>query len=404
MSDTERKNKTDRISSGKDEFANLMEEFESGMSEISEGEKIEATILSREDDLFYLDLGGGFEGEILCEEFIDPESLLNGDKVDVYVQNKRGSFYKCSASRSKLSGNDPGDKNIKLDSLFQDGDRIRGKITGVNKGGFEVMVDGERGFCPFSQIEADYGEEPEILINKVFSFTIIEYDPESDKLVLGRRDIIQEEKNLNKVKLLGSLNTDTVYPGTVSSVKNYGAFIDIGGIEGLLHISEISNEKVADANDIYSEGDEVEVKIKDIDHEKQKISLSRKDLLADPWDEFKKKYSVGDKIEGVVSSLKPYGAFVDLSPGIRGLLHVSKLGDEKFHRHAKEVFKVGDKIEAWIDNVNEDDRKISLTRVEPGEDLSGQLEKLKNESDREEKASSGSAFGSLLDNALAGKK
>ncbi|MCK5005196.1 MAG: S1 RNA-binding domain-containing protein, partial [Candidatus Aminicenantes bacterium] len=229
MSDTERKNKTDRISSGKDEFANLMEEFESGMSEISEGEKIEATILSREDDLFYLDLGGGFEGEILCEEFIDPESLLNGDKVDVYVQNKRGSFYKCSATRSKLPGNDPGDKNIKLDSLFQDGDRIRGKITGVNKGGFEVMVDGERGFCPFSQIEADYGEEPEILINKVFSFTIIEYDPESDKLVLGRRDIIQEEKNLNKVKLLGSLNTDTVYPGTVSSVKNYGAFIDIGG-------------------------------------------------------------------------------------------------------------------------------------------------------------------------------
>lgn len=404
MSDTERKNKTERISSGKDEFANLMEEFESGMSEISEGEKIEATILSREDDLFYLDLGGGFEGEILCEEFIDPESLLNGDKVDVYIQNKRGSFYKCSASRSKLSGNDPEDKNIKLDSLFQDGDRIRGKITGVNKGGFEVMVDGERGFCPFSQIEADYGEEPEILINKVFSFTIIEYDPESDKLVLGRRDIIQEEKNLNKVKLLGSLNTDTVYPGTVSSVKNYGAFIDIGGIEGLLHISEISNEKVADANDVYSEGDEVEVKIKDIDYENQKISLSRKDLLEDPWDEFTKKYSGGDKIEGVVSSLKPYGAFIDLLPGIRGLLHVSKLGDEKFHRHAKEVFKVGDKIGVWIENVNETDKKIALTRVEPGEDISGQLEKLKNESDREEKASSGNAFGNLLDNALSDKK
>ncbi len=404
MSDTERKNKTERISSGKDEFANLMEEFESGMSEISEGEKIEATILSREDDLFYLDLGGGFEGEILCEEFIDPESLLNGDKVDVYIQNKRGSFYKCSASRSKLSGNDPGDKNIELDSLFQDGDRIRGKITGVNKGGFEVMVDGERGFCPFSQIEADYGEEPEILINKVFSFTIIEYDPESDKLVLGRRDIIQEEKNLNKVKFIGSLNTDTVYPGTVSSVKNYGAFIDIGGIEGLLHISEISNEKVEDANDIYSEGDEVEVKIKDIDHENQKISLSRKDLLEDPWDEFTKKYSGGDKIEGVVSALKPYGAFIDLLPGIRGLLHVSKLGDEKFHRHAKEVFKVGDKIEVWIENVNEADKKIALTRVEPGEDLSGQLAKLKSESDREEKASSESAFGDLLDNALADKK
>ncbi len=404
MSESKGKDETNVVSSNRDEFSNMMKEFESEVNEISEGEKIEATILSREDDLFYLDLGGGFEGEILCDEFIDPDSLLNGDKVDVYVQNKKGSFYKCSASRSKLTGNDPGDKGLRSDSLFQEGDRISGKISGVNKGGFEVVVDGERGFCPFSQIEADYGEEPEVLINKAYSFKIIEYDPESDKLVLGRRDIIEEEKNLNKVKLLGSLNTDAVYQGTVSSVKNYGAFIDIGGIEGLLHISEISNEKVADANDVYSEGDEVEVKIKDIDHEKQKISLSRKDLLEDPWDEFTKKYSVGDKLEAVVSALKPYGAFVDLLPGIRGLLHVSKLGDEKFHRHAKEVFKVGDRIEVWVESVNDIDKKIALTRVEPGEDLSGQLAKLKSESDREEKASSGNAFGDLLDSALSDKK
>lgn len=404
MSESEKKNTTDDSSSGNDEFANMMEEFESGITELSEGEKIEATILSREDDVFYLDLGGRYEGEILCEEFIDPESLLNGDKVDVYIQQKKRGFYKCSASRSSISGADPGEKNRELESVFQNSDSVIGRITGVNKGGFEVMVEGERGFCPFSQIESVHIEEPEKLVNKVMSFRIIEYDPESDKLVLGRRDIIEEEKNLKKVKLLVSLNTDKIYKGVVKSVKSYGAFLDIGGIEGLLHISEISNEKVEDAATIYSEGDEVEVKIKSIDHEGQKISLSRKELLGDPWDDFKTEYSIGDKIGGVVSSLKEYGAFIDLLPGIRGLLHVSKLGDEKFHRHSKEVFKVGDRVEVWIEKIDDPDKKVALTRIEPGVDLSGQLAKLKKESDREEKASSGNAFGQLIDSALSDKK
>ncbi|MEN8223238.1 MAG: S1 RNA-binding domain-containing protein [Acidobacteriota bacterium] len=404
MSEAYKEKKGGEKRKGKDDFENLMKEYESGVNEISEGEKIEATILSREDDLFYLDLGGRFEGEILCDEFIDPDSLLTGDKVDVYVSHKKGGFFRCSTSRKSVPGDDSGSTNQQLESVFRNGERIRGKVTGINKGGFEVMTEGERGFCPFSQVEADYSGEPEKLIDKVLAFRIIEYDPESDKLVLGRRDIIEEEKNIDRVKLLATLNAGMVKKGTVSSVKNYGAFIDIGGIEGLLHVSEISNEKIDDANSVYKEGDEVEVLIKSIDMEGQKLSLSRKELLGDPWDDFKSKYSGGDRIEGVVSSLKTYGAFLDLMPGIRGLLHISKVGDDKFHRHAKEVFRVGENVSLWIESINDTEKKIALTRVEPGVDLSVQMEKLKKESDKEEKASSGNAFGRLLDSALKEKK
>ena len=123
-----------------------------------------------------------------------------------------------------------------------------------------------------------------------------------------------------------------------------------------------------------------------------------------PWDAFKSKHSAGDRIEGIISSLKTYGAFIDIMPGIRGLLHISKVGDEKFHRHAKEVFKVGGNVKVWIENIDDSEKKIALTGVEPGVDLSIQMDKLKKESDKEEKASSGNAFGRLLDNALQDKK
>jgi len=402
MSEPE-KNKNSGSNDGKGEFESLLKEFDTAIAEIEEGKNVKATIISREDDIFYLDLGGTFEGEIQCEEFLDPDSLLAGDKVEVYVLNKRRGFYKCTTSRSFFPAGLVG-KNTSLESKIHSGDSVRGKITGVNKGGFEVAVEGEKGFCPFSQIDSGYSEEPDSLIDKVLSFRIIEFNPEEDKLVLGRREIIEEEKNLKKIKLFESLNKGDICKGVVSTVKNYGAFLDIGGIEGLLHVSEISNEKIDDATQALSEGDEFEVTIKDIDYGKQKISLSRKSLLEDPWKEFLKKFSEGDKVNGIVSTLKSYGAFIDLIPGVNGLLHVSKLGDDKFHNHSKEVLNVGDNIEVWIEKINKPDKKIALTKVEPGMDISVQLDRIKEESDKEEKASSGKAFGQLLDNALTGRK
>ncbi len=387
-----------------DEFESLLKEFDKGVVEIKEGENINATIISREDDIFYLDLGGTFEGDIPCEEFLDPDSLIAGDKVEVYVLNKRKGFYRCTTSRSSFPTDMVG-KNTEIESKIQSGDSVRGKITGVNKGGYEVLVEGEKGFCPFSQIESGYSEDPDFLVDKILSFKIIEFNPEEDKLVLGRREIIEEEKNSNKLKLIKSLNKGDVRKGVVSTVKNYGAFLDIGGIEGLLHISEISNEKLDDATQVLAEGDEIEVTIKDIDYENQKISLSRKSLLEDPWEKFLKKFSEGDKVNGTVATLKPYGAFIDIIPGVSGLLHVSKLGDDKFHRHSKEVFNVGDNVDVWIEKIDRSDKKIGLTKITPGIDLSEQLAKIKKESDMEEKASSESAFGQLLDNALSiGKK
>jgi len=388
----------------KDDFENLMKEYESEQSELNSGERIEATIISREDDVFYLDLGSRFEGEIKCDELIDPDSLMTGDKVDVFVAYKKGGFYRCSATRQAIPGDETVPGNSRLEDLYRSGEKVRGKITGVNKGGFEVVAEGERGFCPFSQAETEYAVDPDRLMDKVLSFRIIEFDPESDKLVLGRRDIIEEEKDAEKARLLGSLQNGMVLKGTVSTVKKYGAFIDIGGIEGLLHVSEISNEKTDDAASVFKDGDEVEVMIKNIDFESRKIALSRKELLGDPWEDFVGRYSIGDRVSGTVAVLKNYGAFIDLLPGIRGLLHISRVGDDKFHSHAKEVFKVGDKVDLWVENINETEKKIALTGVEPGMDLTDQMAKLKKESDKEEKASAGNAFGRLLDDALKDKK
>ncbi len=402
MSEFDKNNKSE-INYKEDEFKNMMDRFDDSMNVIEQGQKIEAVIISKGQDLFYLDLGGRFEGEIPIEEFIDPESIFVGDKVEVFVKGRKRSFYTCSANPVNLSSGQTLDKNNELDSAFENGDTVTGKVTGVNKGGLEILVSGRNGFCPFSQLEKGQSEDPDKMVNKVLQFKIIEYNEESDKLVLGRRDIIREEKYRKKIDLIQSLDKKAVYKGVVTNIKNYGVFVDIGGVEGLLHVSEISNEKVADASDVFKPGEEVDVTIKDVDIESMKISLTRKELLGDPWIEFTGKYSAGDKLTGTVSALRPYGAFIDLGSGIRGLLHVSKIGDNKFHKHAKEVFRDGDKVDVWIEKINEEEKKISLTKEEPKEDISGQLKKLKLESDKKERSSSGNAFGQLLDNALSGK-
>lgn len=402
MSDIIDKNYRNNTGENND-FKDLISEYEYDISDIKSGKKIEATILSIEQETIYLQLGGRLDGEIHINEFIDPESLMAGDKVDVYVKGQKKGLYICSASRERAP-EDGTDAFTELREAFEDEIPVIGRITGVNKGGFEVLISGSNGFCPFSQIEKNMSENPDSFINKVLKFKVIELDSESDKLVLSRRDLILLEKENRQIEIFDTLSKDKIYNGIVKTVKNYGAFIDIGGIEGLLHLSEISNEKTDDATQIFNPGDEIDVKIKEIDKVNRKIALSRKELLEDPWDGFLKKIKKGDKVPGIVITLKQYGAFVKLLPGIEGLLHISKLGTGKFHKHPKEVLKKGDEIKVWIDDIDMNNKKISLSMEEPKEDYSGELMKIKKETDNTEMDSARKKIGDLFDNALSSKK
>lgn len=402
MSDIIDKNHRNNTRENND-FKDLVSEYEYDNSDIKSGKKLEATIISIEQETIYLHLGGRLDGEIDINEFIDPESLLPGDKVDVYVKGQRKGLYICSTSRESAP-EDGTDAFTELREAFEEDIPVIGRITGVNKGGFEVLVSGSNGFCPFSQIEKDMSEDPDKFINKVFKFKVIELDSESDKLVLSRRDLILAERENTRSELFESLSKDKIYNGIVKTVKNYGAFIDIGGIEGLLHLSEISNDKMDDATRIFKPGDEVDVKIKEIDKINRKIALSRKELLEDPWEGSVKKIKKGDKISGIVMTLKQFGVFVKIFPGVEGLLHISKLGTGKFHKHPKEVLKKGDEIDVWIDEVDIHNKKISLTKEEPKEDHSSELVKIKKESDFTEKDSARKTMGDLFDKALSSKK
>jgi small subunit ribosomal protein S1 len=385
-----------------DSFKDLMEEFEGKISEIEINDKVTGIVLEKKGEYTFLDLGGRLDGRIKTEHIEVAGDFSVGDEIDVFVTGVREGFYSCSLNGAASTDQIPEDGDS---PGFETDSTVVGKITDHNKGGFEVNVGGTKCFSPFSKMDWGAGENPDEYVGKVLKFVVEEIDDEKSRYILSRREIIRIEKDKKKREFLNMLEEGKVYSGTVKSIMNYGAFVEVGEIEGLLHISDISHEKVKDINEVLKIDDEIEVVLKKNDRETGKISFSMKELTPEPWEEFAGKFSVGDKIEGTVETLKPYGAFVKVFPGVSGLLHISKLGTGKFHQHPKEVFRVGDKVNVWIDKISEEDKRISLTGESPETDYSNQIRKINEESENEGKNSSSSAFGKMLDNALnKGKK
>lgn len=380
-----------------DSFKDLMEEFEGKISEIEIDDKVKGIVLEQKGEFTFLDLGGRLDGRIKTEDIEAAGNVSIGDEMEVFVTGVREGFYSCS-----LNGTDSTDQiSSESDSPgFETDSTVTGKITGHNKGGFEVNVGGTSCFSPFSKMDRGAGENPDEYVGKVLRFVVEEVDDEKSRYILSRREIIRSEKDKKKRDFLNMLEEGRVYSGTVKSIMNYGAFVEVGEIEGLLHISDISHEKIKNIDEVLKVDDEIEVVLKKADRETGKVSFSMKELTPEPWLEFIDKYSIGDKIEGTVETLKPYGAFVKVFPGVSGLLHISKLGTGKFHKHPKEVFRVGDKVNVWIDKISEDDKRVSLSGESPETDYSNQIRKINEESENEGKNSSSSAFGKMLDNAL----
>lgn len=373
----------------KESFEDMLNESFQPQKSYELGDKINAIVSGIDKESVFLDIAPRIQGIVNKNEFSDGEKInvsIN-DEVTVYIIGKTKGFFKCT---KRLGSGDQNDTRVKEDTYtvalteaYENGVPVEGKITKVVKGGFEVTIMGKRTFCPLSQIDKNYCDDPEIFLNKTLSFLITEIKEESEDFIISRKQLLLAEQEKKADLLWQQINENDVLEGTITTVKKYGAFVDIGGIEGLLHVSEISHERIDDATKELKTGDKIKVEIISIDKTSKKIGLSLRSQIEDPTIKIMEGLSEGDTIEGTVSKLKPFGAFINLFPGIDGLCHISKLGVEKRIDHPKEVLSVNEKVKVRILEIDKESGRIALTMEEEKRDFRDDLKNLKKEQEKQ---------------------
>jgi len=377
---------------------------------INTGEPVAARVISITKEALFLDLGTRAEGMISRLEFtLDGKlTVQEGDTVQVQVSGCKNGVFACTRHLGtqergeSLSAKDSAALAV-LHDAFMAGIPVRGKVKAVNKGGFDVHLMGQRAFCPISQMEKNYCQDPQIHVDQEYDFAIMQFEEEGKNIVISRRELLVAAAQEKARARWQELDLGQVHPGVVTAVHDYGAFVDIGEVEGLLHVSEVSHSRIASAGEALQVGQRLNVTIIQLDREKKKISLSVKAQLADPWQEAAAKLAVGGEFAGRVVRLRPFGAFVELFPGVVGLLHVSQLGSDRRVRHPKEMLAVGDEVRVRILALDAEKKTVSLTMEEAPQDCSDELSRLKRKQEDELKPGSGT-LAAGLDAALKGGK
>ena len=349
----------DEMNEDEGSFADM---FEASLAEVGQplerGKKIEATILQIGSDWSFLDVGQKGEGVLASAELLNGDGehqYVVGDKIAAYFLSRSGGELRFT---TKIGGGGTGTEQ--LETAYQSGIPIDGTIEKEIKGGFEVKLAGNaRAFCPFSQTGLRLAE-PADLIGQSLPFKISQFSERGRNIVVSHRAILDEEREQLRVGLRETLKEGMVVKGTVTNIRDFGAFVDIGGIEGLLPISEISYARVEDVNDVLNLGQELEVAVKRIDWDNNKFSFSLRDTQADPWKKVGSIYQVGQQYPGKVSRLAQFGAFVTLEDGVDGLLHISKLGDGQRIRHPQDVVSVGQQLQIIVEKIDQAEKRISL--------------------------------------------
>jgi small subunit ribosomal protein S1 len=335
---------------------------------LSPGDKVKATVVRVGQDYVFLDFGMRTEGLMMRSEVTDESgevTLAVGDETTVFVTAFRDGAILCGKRIGSSTGEDrSGDKEALMNTIreaFDSGMPVEGTVKETNKGGFDVQVMGVRGFCPISQIDNSFCETPEEHVGKTYGFEIIKFEEGGRNIVLSRRKILEREAEEAAKEVWETIKVGESYEGVVTSVMEFGAFVDIGGVQGLLHISEISYDRVEDPNEQLSKGQKLRVAVKDLDVEKQRISLSLKDLLDDPWDSTIASLSNNQIVNGRVVRLAPFGAFVELVPGIEGLVHISQMSGDRRINTPREVVAEGDQVDVRILEIDMERRRVSLS-------------------------------------------
>jgi len=387
-------------------FADLLKASMQPEARIKVGEVTEGKVISIGRENIFLDLGTRAEGMIDREECMHKGQLTiqEGETIQVLVRAFRDGIFHCTSRLHQAGRSDP--RQVKespalqlLQQAFMKRLPVEGKVKAVNKGGFEVHVLGQKTFCPISQMEKNYCQNPEIHLDKTYTFMVMQYEEDGRNIVVGRKELLLADEREKAQQLWQGLQVNQVLEGTVTSVHDYGAFVDIGGVEGLLHVSEISFQKTQSAASSLQAGQKLNVAIIRLDREAGKISLSLKALQADPWVVAGDKISTGRELSGTVLQLKPFGAFVELFPGVVGLLHISQLGANRRVNHPKEILSVGQAVSVRVLASDSVRKTISLTMEEPEMDFRGELSRLKEK--QEEGLKTGTTtMAALLDSAI----
>ena len=345
-----------------EDFAALFEAATArGERPIQKDSKIQGTVVSIGEEWLFVDIGGKSEGSIAREELLDEEGHLTvgvGDPLTAYVVNNREGEILLSIKMTAAASEEA------VRDAYRSGVPVEGLVSTERKGGYTIALFGKQAFCPYSQIDIQSGGNAEDYLGKRFTFRITEYSERGRNIVLSRREIL-EEKRLEKVaELKQSLRPGDVISGTVQNLTQFGAFVEIGGVEGLIPMSELAWYRVGEASDVLSRGEQVTVMVTDVDWENKRISLSLKQTLEDPWNLVDQKYPEEKIASGKVTKLMNFGAFVQLEPGIEGLIHVSNLGMGRRINHPKEVLSEGDQVEVRVLSVDRGARRMGLELIQ----------------------------------------
>src|SRR6187399_2745595 len=344
----------------RDDFAKLLDEQLGGADGGFEGRVVKGTITAIENGVALIDVGLKSEGRVPLKEFArgeDGDELIVGSEVEVFVDRVENSEGEAMLSRDRARREAAWDK---LESEFGEGKRVEGRIFGRVKGGFTVDLDGAVAFLPGSQVDIRPVRDVTPLMEMPQPFQILKMDRRRGNIVVSRRAVLEETRAEQRSELIDKLAEGQVIDGVVKNITDYGAFVDLGGIDGLLHVTDMSYKRVNHPSEVIAIGDTVKVQIIRINADTQRISLGMKQLESDPWEGVAAKYPVGAKVSGTVTNITEYGAFVELEAGIEGLVHVSEMSWTKKNVHPGKIVSTSQEVDVMVLEVDSDKRRISL--------------------------------------------
>ncbi len=335
----------------------LAELYAKSVAQLKEGQIVKGKIVKINNKNILVDIGYKSEGIVHISEFRSPKDLKIGDEIDLFLESKENEEGMVVLSKEKAERTKGWEY---ISSSFKEGDNIEGAVAKKIKGGFIVNI-GLDAFLPASLAAPREFGGPHALMGKTMQFKIVKISRPRRNIVLSRKDFLMEEREESRKKIIDSLKKGAIVKGTVKNITDFGAFVDIGGIIGLLHVTDMSWGRIPHPSEAVSVGEEIEVVILNFNKEGMKVSLGLKQKTPNPWDSIESKYTAGQKVKGRIVNLMPYGAFVELEKGIEGLVHISELSWSKKYNHPNELLTVDQTVEVMVLDMDKQNKKISLS-------------------------------------------
>jgi small subunit ribosomal protein S1 len=352
------------------EFNEMMELYEETLETIKQGEIVMGTVRSIHDGIVVVDIGFKSEGAIPLSEFGDPPAIEEGDEIEVFLESIEDQEGQVVLSKTKADFMRVWDR---IKDAYDSDQIVEGRLMRRIKGGIVVDLFGVDAFLPGSQIDIKQVKNFDQFLGNVYPFRIIKLNKNRRNIVISRRVVLEEERSRLRKQILATLEVGQVRQGSVKNITDFGAFIDLGGLDGLLHITDIAWGRVGHPSEVLSIGEEVEVKVLNYDEKRERISLGMKQLQDHPWKGVEEKYPVDSKVIGKVVSITDYGAFVELEQGVEGLVHISEMSWTQHIRHPSKLVSISDEVEVMVLRVDQEGQKISLglkqVQPDPWEDL-----------------------------------